>query len=242
MKKLMVMATIGMLSVISLASHAKGHGQRGECHPGKIFVEGMDLSAEQQDLVKELRENRKENFHGRKGKHAGQRLEWMEDFVSGDLEREDIHSQIDQMHGEKTKEVSEMQAMIFELLESYSAEQKAQLSTNLDSQKECMEKMKEKREEYAQKGKHGGPAKRLFKDIELDDDQEESLKDLEEMMKEFHSERRGEHKEMMQSRQVQGALQRRRYANRLVRPPLFRRSSIQFQGRRARTTYHADRH
>ena len=203
MKKYITLTTIGLIAIIGTKAFAEGgaQGMKGKCHPGKVFVEDIDLTTEQETLVKELREIKKEKRGEMKGKR-GERIETMVAFVEGELSREDVHQKITDRHTEKVEHISEMGETLFDLLDSYSTEQKEQVKSNLEDQKECMEEFKGKHAKKMKEmqGKDGkkGPGKRLFKDLDLTEEQQDLLTKIEESKKDFHKDFKPAHHEMVE--------------------------------------------
>ena len=181
MTKYIMIMTIGLIGSQAYAEESQD-SRKDDCRPGKVFIEDIDLTSEQKGLVKELRAVKKEHrFEKGTKKHPRlKRLETMIAFVEGDLSREDIHLEVDQSHNDKTAGHSNMQASLFDLLDSYSSEQLDQVSTNIENTKEC----KNKYSKPSKKGKGGPKGKALFKGLELSDSQQGLLDELHRARKE----------------------------------------------------------
>ena len=216
MRTSIMLTTIGLIGVLSTQAYGEGaqNSEKNDCHPGKIFVEGIDLSSEQEDLLKDLRAVKKEHRGERRAKThwKAKYIETMVGFVDGALSREDIHQEIDQSYNRKTTKISEMQESLFDLLDSYTLEQLDQVSANVEEKKECGDKYSKYSEKQGQSGRKGHKGKVLFRDLDLSDSQEGLLAELHKAEKEGknnpHKRFRSEQKELLEGF-IAGDLDRR---------------------------------
>jgi hypothetical protein len=124
-------------------------------------------------------------------------------FVEGELSREEVHQKLTEHHNQKIEKASEMQNLLFNLIESYSAEQKEQVASNFQESKECREERKEEHEQTIQKGKQDrkgkrAPEKILFKELDLSENQQKLLEKIAEGKDDFRKEMKPLHHEMIE--------------------------------------------
>lgn len=204
MKKYITIAALGLISILGTKALAEQgpHGAKEKCHSGKVFVEAVNLTKEQELIAKELRELKKETRVNMRI-NQGQKIETMVSFVDGELSREALHQKITEHHNQMREESIEIQRLLFNLIESYSEEQKEQVASNFQESKECREDLKEKHVQTIQKRKEDrkgkrAPEKILFKELDLSENQQKLLENIVEGKEDFRKEMKPLHHEIIE--------------------------------------------
>ena len=192
MKQLVVFGTSLVLSLFTLSAEAKPHGMKECGHPAAVFSKDMELSPEQKNILGDMKAVKKEHRHDRKMEDRSHRLEWMQDFLDGNSSAADVHSDLDRRFEERIVEKEEVQALMFELIETFSDAQRRQALENLQQKRECREEVKSK---HASHKERKGPKmkKALFHDIELSTVQQQEAEEIHQQSKEARIDHRESH-------------------------------------------------
>jgi hypothetical protein len=199
LRKAFILCTVTIAGLTALSAHA--NPQRGKRSPFRIMLKELDLSSEQQDMIKAVAEGKKEFHQEEKESFQGSREQWMKDYLETKIDINTIHDQLDDAQKRHRTHHKEMITALTQFLDTLSEDQKSQMQSNLDMIEERMAK-KESRMERGKEQKNRvkeerkGPSdqkkgrkhrppnmeKVLLNDITLDDPQTAILSDLKEVV------------------------------------------------------------
>ena len=132
-------ATIG----ITAGAIAGPPGDRGPSGPMKFAyaMSGLDLSAEQQQMLSDLREEAQADMKQLKTSQKGEMKSFAEAIASGgDVDREALHSQIDAAAAEKTAIAHKVIDGLIDVYDSLDAEQRAELAGMIQTRRTQQER------------------------------------------------------------------------------------------------------
>lgn len=144
--------TLGATAGITMGAIAGPHGGKGGPMKFAHAMAGLDLNAEQQQMLTDLRDELKaDRAAARDGK--GDEMKVFADAVMAgeDIDRTVLHQRIDEAAAAKTAMAHKMVDGLVDVYESLDADQKAELS---DMLKERMEQHERRKEQF---GSDGGP-------------------------------------------------------------------------------------
>jgi len=124
-------------------AYANTHGpkQDNPCmKSGKVLTQSVELTADQQALVADLKTQRQEHKANRQAmrqKMMQERFDTVKGYTEGSLSREEVNQQIVDKHQQMSEHHGDMQDSLLALIDSYSPEQRAQVQANLDETLEC---------------------------------------------------------------------------------------------------------
>lgn len=176
LKKILIIAIVTLLSLgTAIAMHHR------QCmHPMQILVQGVDLTTEQQEMLRDFKEQR----HEYREEHMSMKMakmQWISSYLEGTLSREQVLASLGQAEQDHIAWKQEKHQKILALLATYSDVQKQQVLHNLDTQEACLNDADRDSQED-RKGHHGkhdgefgedGPRHdKLFHDVHLTDEQQ----------------------------------------------------------------------
>ncbi len=172
----------GALFFSSSADARPGHnGRKG--HVMKMLNKDVELSDSQKVLLYDLGDIKGERVWKKEGKRKNWH-NWMVEYVSGDIDREQVLDQIDEKFEVKKSLKKEKTKLFLSLLDSYSADQRSQVLENLEELKERRTKKMEKRAGNSKwHSKKRGKFKALFRDLDLTEQQKEIIQETMEVKK-----------------------------------------------------------
>ena len=142
------------------------------CQALNVYSDQMKLSQLQKTMTIEIRELHKEKYQITRDFHRT-RLDMMVNFIEGKHSRSMVRDIINTTHDDRMTQDHELKISIFELLESFSDEQKKQLTDNLSSQQQCLENnLKQLQKNRPKIGKI------LFQELELSAAQEDLILEM----------------------------------------------------------------
>lgn len=168
-----------MAALIGGVAHAKPHGSQHDnpcMKPGKVLTQDVELSADQRALVEDLKSQRKAHRgdrHEQRREMMLARVETLQGYADGSLSRADVDAQLADTHRDRREAYAEMTDALLALIDSYSADQRAQVMENLDEARTCQAEYAGQREEHhAQRAEKMAQraekkADMLLKDIDL---------------------------------------------------------------------------
>ncbi len=124
--------TLGITVGITAGAIAETPGHRGVSGPMKFAyaMSGLDLSAEQQQMLADLKEGVLTDMRQMKSGQKEDMKSFVEAIASGsDIDREALHSQIDVAAAEKLAVAHKVIDGIVDVYESLDADQRAELSS-----------------------------------------------------------------------------------------------------------------
>jgi hypothetical protein len=156
----------------------------------KVLVNDVQLTTEQQDIFGEIKQT-KRDWKSENGQEAPKgNHQWMIDYLNGDVQKDELHDNIDDHSQMRFQLHQQMQPLVFDLLDTYSQDQKQQVLSNIEEKKECKQQKKDAHEERVKNNK-GKFRKILLKDMDLTGEQEQDW----EKIAVHHKENKQSHKE-----------------------------------------------
>ena len=177
LKKILIIAIVALLSLgTAIAMHHK------QCmHPMQILVQGVDLTPEQQEMLRDFKEQR----HEYREEHMSMkmaRIQWIPSYLDDSLSREQVLESLVQAEQDHLAWKQEKHQKMLDLLATYSDVQKQQVLHNLDTQEGCSQDAERDGNGYGHHGKHDGEFgeagprhDKLFHDVHLTDEQQDLL-------------------------------------------------------------------
>lgn len=143
-----------------------------QCQGLNAFSNQMSLNKLQKTMTIELREISKEKYQITKDFHRT-RLDTMVGFILEEYTHSEVQMIVNKTHNERVTQDHELRISMFELLQSFSGEQKEQLTKNLVTQQQCR-----KNNLNQQKNKRPKVGKILYQDLDLSKEQQTVLLDM----------------------------------------------------------------
>ena len=191
-RKILIGLTVSSLSLYGSLAMAKPDQACGSKF--RVFVTDIELTEEQKAIVYDLKEMKRGEKGERGVERHGPKHQWMIGYLEGSLDREEIHAQIDEHAEKKYQQHLQTQELLFELVDSYTPEQREQVLANMEERKSCHQ---QKSEEYQEKAHHHRDKHRelLMKDMNLTEEQQRELRKIKEERKEERHEYKEDRKE-----------------------------------------------
>jgi len=186
LRNIIITTIVAGLIAASNVAWAKSHKKCGG--KLKILVEEVDLSEDQRELVHDIKEQAKEN---RKDRPRKNKEKWMIDYLNGEVDRDDVHDHIDERFETGKQHHVEMQDVVFDLLETYTEEQREQVLDNIEETKECHQQRKEHTQRTEQRPKK---LEMLTKGLDLSRKQQKQLEAIKGQGKQDRQQFKSEHK------------------------------------------------
>ena len=163
-----------------------------------ILAHEMELTSDQRQMLRDLKEIRRDLREDHK-EHRHNKGQWMQNYLDGEVDRGDIHEQIDESHAAKYSSQQKMQRQLWDVLESYDEAQQEQLLDNIAEKRKCLE---DKKEAIHSRGKSHKERQfnALTKDLKLTKRQQRALDEIVAMKREHRQqmkEDRQDHKTKM---------------------------------------------
>ena len=143
-----------------------------QCQGLNAFSNQMSLNKLQKTMTIELREIYKEKYQLTKDFHRT-RLDIMVGFMLEEYTHSEVQMIVNRTHNERMTQDHELKISMFELLQSFSKEQKEQLTNNLTNQVECQKNNLIQRNKTRPK-----LGKILYQDLDLSKEQQTVLLDM----------------------------------------------------------------
>jgi hypothetical protein len=185
-----ILLTLSLSSIALYHNPASAAPDKGCGGKIKVLVKDVQLTSEQQDIFGDIKQTKKnwKNENGQKRPKA--KHQWMIEYLNGDVRKEELHNKLDDHSELRFQLHQEIQPLVFDLLDTYSQDQKQQVLRNIDEKNECKQQKKDAHEERV-KNKKGKFRNVLLKDMNLTQDQE---RDWEKIAVQ-HKENKQSHKE-----------------------------------------------
>jgi uncharacterized membrane protein len=141
----------------------------------KIATMGVELTADQSEMLGSIRETAKErgSFSDDVGMSARRgRGEWMAGYLRGEMDRDEVLGGIEEQMDERSGIHQESAALWLGLLATYDEGQRSQVMENIDEMKM---RHGENSADRSAEGRRGPPIERLLDGVELSRKQEKSI-------------------------------------------------------------------
>jgi Spy/CpxP family protein refolding chaperone len=135
--------TLGITAGVTASAIAGPPGDRGMSGPMKFAqaMSGLDLSAEQQQMLSDLRDGVRSDMKQMKTDQGGETRGFAAAIASGEaIDREALHSQIDAAAAEKTAIIHKAIDGLIDVYDSLDEEQRAELSGMIQTRRTQQER------------------------------------------------------------------------------------------------------
>lgn len=139
--------------------HQRGPGHHGPRVPGAGLARAMgqlDLTADQQAALESIRDDVMADMKAMHAERKAEKGDIVEQLATGELSRDQVHSQIDAHAAERTEMAHEVVDRIMDVYETLSPEQRAELVTVIEEHQARRADRMERFEEAMESGEFEG--------------------------------------------------------------------------------------